>query len=106
MVLISAPKSFKLLLNILVAVAPLPLEILCGVESKSTRLVFLPSTTNTSFSTLSTVMFTVVLPSVDVNVTVFPAANVPDIPPNLILVLPSEYFPCVLSYAYILRFAK
>ena len=41
-----------------------------------------------SLSTLSTVTFTTLDASVEVNVTVLPAAKVPDIPLSLILVFP------------------
>lgn len=73
------------------------MEIVCGVVSKPNRSVFFPSTISTSLSTLSTVTLTTLEASVDVNVTVFPAAKVPDMPLNLILVLPSYAKPALLS---------
>ena len=52
-----------------------------------------------SLSTLSAVTVTTVDASLEVKVIVFPAANVPDIPPNLILVFPSDFLPIALSNA-------
>ena len=80
--------------------------MLAGVVSKSINVEFLPSITSISLFTLSTVAVATVLESVDVNVTVLPAANVPVIPPKRILVFPSLYFPAVPSTALTPLFAK
>ena len=75
--------------------------MLCGVVSKSINCTFLPSITITSLSTLSAVTAIVVELSVDVNVIVSPAVNVPPaMPPKRTRVLPSLYFPAVPSNAY------
>ena len=57
-------------------------------------------------STLSIVFAYTVDASLDVNVTVSPAPNVPVTPLTLILVLPSPFLPSLLSKQYMLLFAK
>ena len=77
----------------------MPFEILCGVVSKPIKSSNFPSTTSISPLTLSTVATATVDASVEVNVTVSPAAKVPVTPPRRIRVLPSPYLPSLLSYA-------